>query len=75
MSARAVVVLLRPFWKALPSSTPRRRSMPSAPSACTRLRMLATPSFSMRRFAARLLLTVIIASQRRRSGSVPPTDL
>ncbi len=36
--------------------------MPSAPSRVTVLRMFSTPSFSSRRFAAKLLLTVIIAS-------------
>ena len=46
-------------------SDPRRRaapSMPSAPSRVTVLRMFSTPSRSISRFAAKLLLTVIIAS-------------
>ena len=47
--------------------------MPSAPSVVTVRRMFSTPSLSMSRFAAKLLLTVIIASHSCRSVSVLPT--
>jgi hypothetical protein len=73
--ARAVVVFTRPAWNALASSTPRRTAMPSAPWRCTCRRTFSTPSFSRSRFVARLLLVVIMASQRWRRLMVPPTDL
>ena len=47
--------------------------MPSAPSLVTVARIFSTPSFSMSRFAAKLLLTVIIASSSCSSVSVLPT--
>jgi hypothetical protein len=73
--ARALVVFTSPAWNALPSSTPRRTFIPSAPWRWTWRRTLSTPSFWMSRFVARLLLVVIIASQSWRRLKVPPTDL
>ena len=66
-SARAVVALFNPLSNALESSTPRSTFIPSAPSFVTVARMFSTPSFSISRFAAKLLLTVIISSFNRRS--------
>jgi hypothetical protein len=49
--------------------------MPVAPRRATVARMFSTPSRSIRRLAARLLLTVIMASQSSRSVIVWPTAL
>ena len=71
-SPRAVVSLLSPFSKALLSSTPRSTFMPSAPSRFTVAFTFSTPTRSIRRFAAKLLLTVIIASFNARRLIVFP---
>ena len=47
--------------------------MPPAPSEETVCWILSAPSFSIKRFDAKLLLAVIIASQSSRSVSVLPT--
>ena len=60
---------------ALLSSTPRKTFMPSARKECTVPRILSTPSFSIKRFVARLLLTVIMSSQSCATVRVCPSAL
>ena len=74
-SAAAVVVLFSPLSKAFWSSTPRSTTMPLAPSRSTVVRTFAAPTRSISRFAAKLLLTVIITSHNWRSVIVLPTAL
>src|ERR1700730_8986137 len=74
-SPRAVVVLFRPCSNALPSSTPRKTFMPSARKECPVARICSTPRLSLKRFVARLLLTVIMSSQSCATVRVCPPAL
>jgi len=75
ISARAVVELLRPAAKALPSSTPRRTIIPPAPMPSTVALDVRRAQPLNQQVVAKFELTVIIGSHSSTSVIVCPTRL